>query len=197
MGALGRIGDERLIRPAGDPLRDDIRLRDCSRRQRRRRTFALRDSQFDPIGPDPASDQGPHPEPDGVGVLHEAVLEGVRRRGGAGVDVQLGEDVREVASDRLLAQHQLRRDLDARSCVTRPAADPSARQPGWVVSRPQQAPGLLDGRRRAQVAEGDPSGLRLSPSRLLVADRNQGASSQEADPRTFVGPLACAQSSRA
>ena len=83
------------------------------------------------------------------------MVAGVGGRGGAGRYVELGEDVGEMTGDRLVAEHQLLRDLGVAVAGSNQAEDLEL-APGETAGRlaVQQFLDLLPGRDRAELAEG-------------------------------------------
>jgi len=108
------------------------------------------------------------------------VLEGKSAGRGARGDIQLGEDVLQVAGDRVLADRQLRRDLAVAAAGGDQAQDlelalAEAVAIGAVSRRKQQRFDPGEVARRTERGEGVARGFQLELRRVLVAERAAGA----------------------
>ena len=92
------------------------------------------------------------------------VLEGEGRGGGTGADVELGEDVGEVAGDGLLAEDQLGGDLRVAAAGSDQAEDLglACGETGGERGGGQEAVGVVGGRAGADLAERRSGGLELA-----------------------------------
>ena len=109
---------------------------------------------------------------------HQLVLDGESRRGGAGRDAELAEDVLEVAPDGVWADDERRRDLPVRvpSCDEREHLELSRRQsrismPRRTARNPVDSFEIQSG---AEAGEGATSSLELHVRALAVTELSAG-----------------------